>query len=159
MLGAALAVAMPAALANAQEKTPSELCAEAMESYGAAPEGDAMIRKSNAGRKSVYSNGTLANGDSVRMRCTVRRGGVVSIQVFAPPVIGGANPGAQWTDANSYLGPPQKKAEVKAPPPEEVANNTPPPEGEAPPADGAEAAPPAEPPEDRPGTFKRAPKP
>ena len=146
---AALAAPVPAA-AQDKEPTPAERCAKAMASYGATFESEASTQR-KIGHKSVYADGKLANGETVRMRCSIDGDSVARIEIFAPPTRGNPNPGAKWTAAEELLGPPKKAEDQEKP--VEKAETTPP--GTTPPPEGEQPAPP----EDQRGKFKRVPTP
>jgi len=117
---AALAVSAPmadaqqAAIAAARAKG----CAEHLKkNYGAAGIGD--VSSNRGGRTgSIYADMTLANGQSVRVRCRFEGGGVSEVQVYAPPALGSGTPGNKWASADPYRVPPKPETPAK---PEDTA--------------------------------------
>ncbi len=104
---ALLAVSVPLAGPASAQKTRADRCSEALQkNYGvAAPSGVGQHNSSN--RRSVYADGTLENGDTVRFRCLFGDRGTPEVQVFAPAPPGSAKSWATWGPADAYQVPPK----------------------------------------------------
>jgi hypothetical protein len=102
LLAAVAAVlALTPAATNLVAKEPGELCPETLsKSYGAASV-DGVSAHQRGGRRSVYTDARLANGEKVRFRCLFRNGRVHDVQVYSPAVPLSANSWARWTSAGA----------------------------------------------------------
>ncbi len=122
---ALLAVSVPLAGPASAQKTRADVCSEALQkNYGVAELGG-VDQHNASGRRSVYANGTLGNGNTVRFRCLFSGRVTPEIQVFAPAPPGSAKSWATWGSADAYQVPPKADATPQEPEPAE-AEQTPP---------------------------------
>jgi hypothetical protein len=111
LAGAALlAVAIPLATAQAQEKTRGDRCSEMLQQNFGVAELSGVDQHNARNRRSVYATGTLDNGDTVRFRCLFSQRGTPEVEVYTPYPMGSPNPGSKWGSADAYQVPPKPQA-------------------------------------------------
>ena len=127
---ALMAISVPLAGPAPAQKTRADRCSEALQKdYGVAAT-SGVGQHNSSSRRSVYANGTLENGDTVRFRCLFRGRDAAEIQVFAPSPPGGSRPWPRWGSADAYQVPP--KADAPPPEPEPAEAEQTPPEAQGP---------------------------
>ena len=98
---ALLAVSVPLAGPASAQKTRADRCSEALqENYGVA-ELSGVDQHNASNRRSVYANGTLENGETVRFRCLLGKRDVPEVQVYAPTPFRSATPWPKWRPADA----------------------------------------------------------
>lgn len=92
--------------AQAQEKSRADRCSEVLQKQYGAAELSGVDQHNSASRRSVYTDATLGNGQTVRFRCLFSERNTPEVQVYAPQALGSPNPGSHWSSADAYQVPP-----------------------------------------------------
>ncbi len=99
---ALLAVSVPLAGTASAQKSRADRCSEALQKNYGVIKLSGVDQHNASNRRSVYANGKLENGETVRFRCLLAKRDVPEVQVFAPAPLGSAAPWPKWrpVDAN-----------------------------------------------------------
>jgi len=91
-----LAVSVPLAGTASAQKSRADRCSEALQKDYGVVELSGVDQHNASNRRSVYANGTLENGETVRFRCLLGHRDVPEVEVYAPAPFGSAMPWPQW---------------------------------------------------------------
>ena len=97
-----LAVSVPLAGTASAQKSRADRCSEALQKNYGVGEVSGVDQHNASNRRSVYANGTLENGETVRFRCLLGKRDVPEVQVYATTPLRGATTWPKWrpVDAN-----------------------------------------------------------
>lgn len=118
-LFAAFLLASPAAYGQAEPpaKEDTDICQDTLEKEYGVIDVPYINHKNTKHRNSVYADGKLANGQTVRFRCLFNERAVPEIQAYVDYGYGSPNPGRQWGSADAFFVPEDQRP--KPPEPEE----------------------------------------
>jgi len=125
LTGAAAAVVTSALLATgASAQSNGDECTKVLANqYGAAAVDDSSSHQRN-GRKKVYADLQLANGETARVRCNFKNGEVSGVDVYQQNGFGSATPGSRWKSAQGLATGPGPLAKDKKPDEKQAAAPT-----------------------------------